>query len=375
MSTQFCPSPFVLPTNDTVGKPIVCKAAIALKPKENLIYDDITVDVPQSGEVRIKIAANALCHTDVFTLSGQDPEGIFPCILGHEAAGVVESVGPGVTSVKPGDSVIPCYQANCHECKFCLHPRTNLCQAVRAWTGNGVMKADNKPRFTYKGKPIYHFMGTSTFSEYTVVHEVSVAKVENTDAPLDKICLLGCGVSTGWGAVWNTAKVHAGATAAVFGLGAVGLAVIEGLKVAGAKRIIGIDTNPGKFELAMGWGATDCLNPTDYEKPIQQVVVDTTDGGVDFSFECIGNVNVMRAALECAHKGWGESVIIGVAGAGKEISTRPFQLVTGRVWRGTAFGGFKSRSDVPKLVDRCMTGELVSSSFLYILILFLTFLC
>lgn len=360
MATDFVPPAFVPPTAETVGKPIVCKAAIALKAKEDLVFDDITVGVPQAGEVRIKVAANALCHTDVFTLSGMDPEGLFPCVLGHEAAGVVESVGPGVTSVKPGDHVIPCYQANCHECKFCLHPRTNLCQAVRAWTGKGVMKADNSSRFTYKGQPVYHFMGTSTFSEYTVLHEVSVAKVEDATAPLDKICLLGCGVSTGWGAVWNTANVQPGAVTAVFGLGAVGLAVVEGLKIAGAKRIIGIDTNPKKFDQAKKWGVTECVNPLDYDKPIQEVIVELTDGGVDFSFECIGNVKVMRAALECCHKGWGESVIIGVAGAGQEIATRPFQLVTGRVWRGTAFGGFKSRRDVPKLVDRCMTGELVS---------------
>lgn len=355
--TTFIPPTFVPPTKETIGKPITCKAAIALEAKKDLIIDEVEVAVPQEGEVRVKIAANALCHTDVYTLSGQDPEGLFPCILGHEAAGIVESVGPGVTSVKPGDSVIPCYQANCHECKFCQHPKTNLCQAVRGWTGRGVMKADDKPRFTYKGKPIFHFMGTSTFSEYTVLHEVSCAKI-NPEAPLDKVCLLGCGVSTGWGAVWNTAKVEKGSTAAVFGLGAVGLAVIEGLKVAGASRIIGIDINEGKFEQAKSWGATECINPKKFDKPIQEIIVEMTEGGVDYSFECIGNVHIMRSALECCHKGWGESVVVGVAGAGQEIATRPFQLVTGRVWRGTAFGGFKSRTQVPGLVDRCMNGEL-----------------
>lgn len=353
----YVPPTFVPPTAATVGKVIRCKAAIALAAKADLVVDEVEVAVPQPGEVRIKVAANALCHTDVYTLSGQDPEGIFPCILGHEAAGVVESVGAGVTSVKPGDHVIPCYQACCGECKFCKHPKTNLCQAVRGWTGRGVMKADNKPRFTYKGQPIFHFMGTSTFSEYTVVHEVSVAKIDKA-APMDKVCLLGCGVSTGWGAVWNTCKVHKGATAAVFGLGAVGLAVIEGLKVAGASRIIAIDLNEKKFAAAKAWGATECVNPKSHTKPIQEVLVEMTDGGVDFSFECIGNVQVMRAALECCHKGWGESCIIGVAAAGTEISTRPFQLVTGRVWRGTAFGGFKSRQQVPGLVTRCMSGEL-----------------
>ena len=291
-----------------------------------------------------------------------DPEGLFPCVLGHEAAGVVESVGEGVTSVKPGDAVIPCYQAYCADleaqpCKFCLHPKTNLCQAVRGWTGRGVMKADNKSRFTLAadGTPLLHFMGTSTFSEYTVVHEVSCAKV-NPKAPLDKVCLLGCGVSTGWGAVLNTAKVQPGNTVAVFGLGAVGLACIEAAVEAKAGHIIAVDTNPDKFDVARRWGATDCVNPKDSSTPVQQVIVDLTDGGVDFSFECVGNVEVMRAALECCHKGWGESVIVGVAAAGQEIKTRPFQLVTGRVWRGTAFGGYKSRIAVPQLVEKYLSG-------------------
>eukprot|EP01023_Acetabularia_acetabulum_P009112 TRINITY_DN14028_c0_g2_i1.p1 TRINITY_DN14028_c0_g2~~TRINITY_DN14028_c0_g2_i1.p1 ORF type:complete len:463 (-),score=91.50 TRINITY_DN14028_c0_g2_i1:292-1560(-) len=330
-----------------------CKAAIAWGPKQDLEIKTVTVGPPGPGEVRIKIVATALCHTDAYTLGGEDPEGLFPCILGHEAAGVVESVGEGVTSVKPGDHVIPCYQAYCGECKFCASKKTNLCGSVRQWTGRGVMKSDDKSRFTCDGKPIYHFMGTSTFSEYTVVHEQSVAVV-NKDAPLDKICLLGCGVATGLGAVENTAKVESGATGAVFGLGAVGLAVIDGLKIAGASRIIAVDTNSQKKNQAMEWGATDFVNPLDYQKPIQQVLVEMTDGGLDYTFECVGNVNVMRAALEACHKGWGTSVVIGVAGAGKEISTRPFQLVTGRVWKGTAFGGYRSRIDVPELVNKYM---------------------
>lgn len=341
----------------TVGQPIECKAAIAWEAKKPLDVRTVTVAPPQAGEVRIKIVATALCHTDAYTLSGCDPEGLFPCILGHEAAGVVESVGPDVTSVAPGDHVIPCYQAFCGACKFCGSGKTNLCGSVRAWTGKGIMKANEQSRFRCEGKPIYHFMGTSTFSEYTVLHAVSVAKI-NPQAPLDKVGLLGCGVATGLGAVWNTAKVEAGATVAVFGLGAVGLAVIEGAVIAKAGRIIAVDTNPEKFELAKKWGATDVVNPKDSEKPIQDVIVELTDGGVDYSFECVGNVQVMRSALECCHKGWGESVIIGVAASGQEISTRPFQLVTGRVWRGTAFGGFKSRVDVPILVEKYMAGEI-----------------
>jgi len=259
--------------------------------------------------------------------------------------------------VQVGDHVIPCYQAYCGECKFCKSPKSNLCVHVRAFTGKGVMKNDGKSRFSYQGKPIYHFMGTSTFSEYTVLHAVSVAKIPKS-APLDLSCLLGCGVSTGWGAVWNTAKVEPGSTCAVFGLGAVGLAVIEACKIAGASRIFAIDINPEKFEAAKQWGATECLNPKDYDKPIQSVIVEKTEWGVDYSFEAIGNVQVMRSALECCHRGWGESIIIGVAASGQEISTRPFQLVTGRVWKGTAFGGWKSRVDVPKLCERCTSGEL-----------------
>lgn len=341
--------------------PIQCKAAIAWAPNQPLEITDVIVEPPKAGEVRIKITHTALCHTDAYTLDGLDPEGLFPCILGHEASGIVESIGEGVTSLSPGDHVIPCYQAYCGECAFCKHPKSNLCVSVRAFTGRGVMKADDSVRFhTAKDNtPIYHFMGTSTFAEYTVLHEVSVAKVPK-EAPLDKICLLGCGVSTGWGAVYNTAQVQPGTSVAVFGLGAVGLAVIEAAKRAGASRIFAIDTNSDKFKSAQEWGATDCINPKDHpDKPIQQVLIDMSpDGwGIDYTFECIGNVEVMRAALECAHRGWGESIVIGVAAAGKEIATRPFQLVTGRTWKGTAFGGYKSRLQVPDLVDMYMRGE------------------
>lgn len=347
----------------TAGKPIDCKAAIAWDSKKKLEVTTVTVSPPGPGEVRVKIVATALCHTDAYTLDGLDPEGLFPCILGHEAAGVVESVGEGVTSVKPGDHVIPCYQAYCGDCKFCKHPESNLCISVRAFTGKGVMKSDGKPRFHKDGKPIYHFMGTSTFSEYTVVHEQSVALIDK-QAPLEKVCLLGCGVSTGWGAVFNTAKVQPGTTVAVFGLGAVGLAVIEAAKRAGAARIIAVDINSSKFASAKEFGATECVNPRDYDKPIQQVLVEMTEWGCDYTFECIGNVQVMRAALESAHRGWGQSVIIGVAAAGQEISTRPFQLVTGRVWKGTAFGGYKSRVQVPELVHDYMDGKTLLDKYI-----------
>ena len=348
----------------TAGQPISCKAAVAMAAKEPLQFVDVIVAPPQNFEVRVKIAFAALCRTDAYTLGGLDPEGLFPCILGHEASGVVESVGEGVTHVKPGDHVVPCYQAFCGCCKFCLSERTNLCVAVRAFTGKGIMKNDSKPRFSLQdGTPIYHFMGTSTFSEYTVLHGVSVAKI-NPTAPLEKMCLLGCGVSTGWGAVWNTAKVEPGSTAAVFGLGAVGLAVIEGLVKAGASRIIAVDINPKKFELAKRWGATDCLNPKDHEESIQSIICGMTEWGVDYSFECVGNVHLMRSALECTHRGWGESIIIGVAASGQEIKTRPFNLVIGRVWRGTAFGGWKSRKDVPLLADRVTSGELKSEEYI-----------
>lgn len=347
----------------TKGKPIQAKAAIAWDSKKPLEVTTVTVDPPGPGEVRVKVVATALCHTDAYTLDGLDPEGLFPCILGHEAAGVVESVGDGVTSVQPGDHVIPCYQAYCGECKFCKHPESNLCISVRAFTGKGVMKSDGKPRFHKDGKPIYHFMGTSTFAEYTVVHEQSVALIDKA-APLEKVCLLGCGVSTGWGAVFNTAKVQPGTTVAVFGLGAVGLAVIEAAKRAGAARIIAVDINTAKFDSAKDFGATECVNPRDFDKPIQQVIVDMTEWGCDYTFECIGNTSVMRAALECAHRGWGQSVIIGVAAAGQEISTRPFQLVTGRQWKGTAFGGYKSRVQVPELVNQYMSGETLLDKYI-----------
>ena len=332
------------------------RAAVAFGPGKPLEIVEIDVAPPKKGEVLVKIT-----HTDAFTLSGDDPEGVFPAVLGHEGAGIVIEVGEGVTSVKPGDHVIPLYTAECGECKFCKSGKTNLCSSVRATQGKGLMP-DGTSRFSYNGEPIYHYMGTSTFSEYTVVAEVSLAKI-NPDAPHEKVCLLGCGVTTGIGAVHNTAKVKEGDTVAVFGLGGIGLAVVQGARQAKAGRIIAIDTNPAKFELAKQMGATDCVNPKDFDKPIQEVIVDMTDGGVEFSFECIGNVNVMRAALECCHKGWGESVIIGVAGAGQEISTRPFQLVTGRVWRGSAFGGVKGRSQLPGMVEQSMRGEIQLDPF------------
>jgi len=341
---------------DTACKEITCKAAVAFEPNKPLQLVDVQVAPPQKGEVRVKIVATALCHTDQYTLDGLDPEGKFPCILGHEAAGIVESVGEGVTSVKPGDHVIPCYQAYCGDCKYCKRPHINLCTSVRNWTGVGVMKTDDKPRFSYKGEPIFHFMGTSTFSEYTVLHEQSVALISKA-APLNRVCLLGCGVATGWGAVLNTAKVEEGSTVAVFGLGAVGLACIEGAVMAKAARIIAVDINETKFVAAEKWGATECLNPTGFDKPIQAVIAEMTEGGLDYSFEATGNVEVMRAALECTARGWGVSTVIGVAAGGKEIATRPFQLITGRTWKGTAFGGYKSRIDVPELVEKYMRKE------------------
>ncbi|WGL16143.1 S-(hydroxymethyl)glutathione dehydrogenase/class III alcohol dehydrogenase [Microbulbifer bruguierae] len=344
------------------AEPIKCKAAVAWKAGAPLSIEEVEVAPPKAGEVRIKLMATGVCHTDAFTLSGDDPEGVFPAILGHEGGGIVESVGEGVTSVAVGDHVIPLYTPECGECKFCTSGKTNLCQKIRATQGQGLMP-DGTTRFSINGEPIYHYMGTSTFSEYTVLPEISVAKV-NKDAPLEEICLLGCGVTTGMGAVANTAKVEEGATVAVFGLGGIGLATIIGARLAKAGRIIAIDINESKFELAKKLGATDCINPKNYDKPIQDVIVELTDGGVDYSFECIGNVNVMRSALECCHKGWGESVIIGVAGAGQEISTRPFQLVTGRVWRGTAFGGVKGRSQLPGYVDRYLAGEFKLDDFI-----------
>jgi S-(hydroxymethyl)glutathione dehydrogenase / alcohol dehydrogenase len=338
------------------------RAAVAFASGKPLEIVEIDVAPPKAGEVLVKITHTGVCHTDAFTLSGDDPEGIFPAVLGHEGGGIVVEVGEGVTTLKPGDHVIPLYTAECGKCKFCLSGKTNLCQAVRATQGKGLMP-DGTTRFSYQGKPIYHYMGTSTFSEYTVVPEISLAKID-PQAPLEKVCLLGCGVTTGIGAVHNTAKVEPGATVAVFGLGGIGLAVIQGAVQAKAGRILAIDTNPAKFELAREMGATDCINPKDSDKPIQDVIVALTDGGVDYSFECIGNVDVMRAALECCHKGWGESIIIGVAGAGKEIRTRPFQLVTGRVWRGSAFGGVKGRSQLPGMVLQAMRGEIHLDPFI-----------
>jgi S-(hydroxymethyl)glutathione dehydrogenase/alcohol dehydrogenase len=342
----------------TAGKSINCKAAVAWQAGKDLSVETIEVAPPKPTEVRIKLKATGVCHTDAFTLSGADPEGIFPVILGHEGGGIVESVGSEVTSVKAGDHVIPLYIPECRKCKFCLSGRTNLCQAVRVSQGKGLMP-DLTSRFSSKGKSILHYMGCSTFSEYTVVNEINVAKVDQS-APLDKVCLLGCGITTGVGAVINTSKVKPGSTVAVFGLGGVGLSCVQGAQMALASRILVVDTNPEKFKIAKKFGATDFVNPNDLPKGKSVVdhIVDITDGGVDYSFECIGNTKTMRQALECAHKGWGESCIIGVAGAGQEICTRPFQLVTGRVWRGTAFGGTKGRTELPGMVRNYMNGRL-----------------
>ncbi|TZF90642.1 S-(hydroxymethyl)glutathione dehydrogenase/class III alcohol dehydrogenase [Cognatilysobacter lacus] len=338
------------------------RAAVAFAAGEPLQIVEIDVEPPRAGEVLVRIVATGVCHTDAFTLSGEDPEGIFPAVLGHEGGGIVVEVGAGVTSLQAGDHVIPLYTAECRACKFCLSGKTNLCQAVRATQGRGLMP-DGTTRFSYQGQPIHHYMGTSTFSEYTVVPEISLARI-TPEAPLEKVCLLGCGVTTGIGAVHNTAKVQPGNTVAVFGLGGIGLAVIQGAVQAGASRILAVDINASKFELARSMGATDCVNPRENDRPIQEVIVEMTDGGVDFSFECIGNVDVMRSALECCHKGWGESVIIGVAGAGQEIRTRPFQLVTGRVWRGSAFGGVKGRTQLPGMVEQAMRGEIDLDPFI-----------
>lgn len=337
------------------------RAAVAFEPGKPLQIVEIDVAPPRAGEVLLRITHTGVCHTDAFTLSGDDPEGVFPAVLGHEGAGVVVQAGEGVTSVQPGDHVIPLYTAECRQCLFCKSGKTNLCTAVRATQGKGLMP-DGSTRFSYQGQPVYHYMGCSTFSEYTVVAEVSLAKI-NPAANPEQVCLLGCGVTTGLGAVKNTAKVQPGDSVAVFGLGGIGLAVIQGAKLAKAGRIIAIDTNPAKFELARTFGATDCVNPKDHAQPIQQVIIEMTGWGVDHSFECIGNVQVMRAALECAHRGWGQSVIIGVAGAGQEISTRPFQLVTGRRWLGSAFGGVKGRSELPGMVEQAMKGEIELAPF------------
>ncbi|MBA4742080.1 MAG: S-(hydroxymethyl)glutathione dehydrogenase/class III alcohol dehydrogenase [Azoarcus sp.] len=341
---------------------IKSRAAVAWEAGKPLEITEIDVAAPKQGEVLVRIVASGVCHTDAFTLSGADPEGIFPSVLGHEGGGIVEAIGPGVSSVAVGDHVIPLYTPECRTCKFCTSGKTNLCQAIRATQGKGLMP-DGTSRFSLDGKPIHHYMGTSTFSEYTVLPEIALAKI-NKEAPLEKVCLLGCGVTTGIGAVLNTAKVEPGATVAVFGLGGIGLAAIIGAVMAKASRVIAIDINADKFEIARQLGATDCVNPNDFDAPIQQVIVDMTDGGVDYSFECIGNTQVMRAALECCHKGWGESVIIGVAGAGEEISTRPFQLVTGRVWRGSAFGGVRGRTELPRYVEQAQKGEIPLDTFI-----------
>ncbi len=341
---------------------IKSKAAIAWGPGQPLSIEEVDVMPPKAGEVLVRIVATGVCHTDAFTLSGDDPEGIFPVILGHEGGGIVEQLGEGVTSVAVGDHVIPLYTPECGECSYCTSGKTNLCQKIRETQGKGLMP-DGTTRFYKDGQPIYHYMGCSTFSEYTVLPEISLAKV-NPEAPLEKVCLLGCGVTTGMGAVVNTANVEEGATVAIFGIGGIGLAAIIGATMAKASRIIAIDINESKFDLAKKLGATDCINPKLYDKPIQDVIIELTDGGVDYSFECIGNVNTMRSALECCHKGWGESVIVGVAGAGQEISTRPFQLVTGRVWKGTAFGGVKGRTELPEYVNRYMAGEFELDDFI-----------
>ena len=331
------------------------RAAVAFGAGKPLEICDVDLQGPKAFEVMIEVKATGICHTDAFTLSGDDPEGEFPAILGHEGAGIVVEVGPGVTSVKPGDHVIPLYTPECRQCEYCLNPKTNLCQAIRETQGKGMMP-DHTSRFSLDGTPLLHYMGCSTFSNFTVLPEIAVAKVRE-DAPFDKICYIGCGVTTGIGAVAFTMKVEAGATVAVFGLGGIGLNVIQGAKMVGASRIIGVDMNPSKEALGRQFGMTDFVNPKDHENLVD-ALVQMTGGGVDYSFECIGNVNVMRDALECTHKGWGQSCIIGVAGAGKEIATRPFQLVTGRSWHGTAFGGARGRTDVPKIVDWYMEGRI-----------------
>ena len=333
------------------------RAAVAWEAGKPLDVTTVRLDGPRGGEVLVEVMATGICHTDAFTLSGADPEGIFPAVLGHEGAGVVREVGAGVTSVKPGDHVIPLYTPECRECEYCLNPKTNLCQKIRSTQGAGLMP-DGTSRLSAGGETIHHYMGTSTFANFTVLPEIAVAKVRE-DAPFDKICYIGCGVTTGIGAVINTAKVEPGSTVAVFGLGGIGLNVIQGARMVGADRIIGVDINPGKVELARRFGMTDFVNPKEIgEDKVVQAIVDLTNGGVDYSFECIGNTTLMRQALECCHKGWGESTIIGVAPAGAEISTRPFQLVTGRVWRGSAFGGARGRTDVPRIVDWYMDGKI-----------------
>ena len=332
------------------------RAAVAFEKAKPLEIVEVDLEGPKQGEVLVEIKATGICHTDEFTLSGADPEGLFPTILGHEGAGIVVEVGPGVKSLKKGDHVIPLYTPECRECEYCLNPKTNLCQKIRATQGQGLMP-DGTSRFSHKGKMLRHYMGTSTFSNFTVLPEIALAKIR-IDAPFDKVCYVGCGVTTGIGAVINTAKVEAGANCVVFGLGGIGLNVLQGLRLVGARMIVGVDLNPEREAWGKRFGMTHFLNPSKVEGDLVKHLVDLTGGGADYSFECIGNVKVMRMALECAHKGWGQSIIIGVAGSGQEISTRPFQLVTGRSWRGTAFGGARGRTDVPKIVDWYMEGKI-----------------
>src|SRR5476651_1746660 len=337
------------------------RAAVAIAAGKPLVVTTVQLEGPREGEVMVEIKATGVCHTDEFTLSGADPEGLFPAILGHEGAGVVVDVGPGVTTLKQDDHVIPLYTPECRQCKFCLSRKTNLCQAIRSTQGRGLMP-DATSRFSLDGKPLFHYMGTSTFSNYIVVPEIALAKIRS-DAPFDKVCYIGCGVTTGVGAVLFSAKVEAGANVAVFGLGGIGLNVIQGARMVGADKIIGIDINPARQEMARKFGMTHFINPKEHANVVD-AIVQLTDGGADYSFECIGNTTTMRQALECCHKGWGQSIIIGVAGAGQEISTRPFQLVTGRVWKGTAFGGARGRTDVPRVVDWYMSGKIALNDFI-----------
>src|SRR5215510_11533360 len=336
-------------------------AAICWEPRRPLEVDQVDLEGPKAGECLVRLAATGVCHTDAYTMSGRDPSGLFPAVLGHEGAGVVEEVGPGVSSLAVGDHVIPLFIPECRQCRFCLSQRTNLCGALLETQGRGLMP-DGTSRLSHRGKPLHHYMGTSTFARYTVVPEIALVKIRK-DAPLDKVCLLGCGITTGIGSVLNVAKVEAGATVAVFGLGGVGLSVVQGAVLAGAERIIGIDTNPRKFALARSFGATDVLDPAT-TADIVAAIVELTDGGVDYSFECIGNVDVMGQALACTHKGWGQSIVIGVAGAGEEIHARPFLLVTGRRWRGAAFGGTRGRTQLPRYVDWYMNGRLKVDEFI-----------
>jgi len=345
----------------TEGKVITCLAAVAWEAKQPLAIEEVEVDPPKAHEVRVKVLASGVCHTDAYTMSGEDSEGVFPVILGHEGGGIVESVGEGVTGFKAGDHVIPLYIPQCRDCKFCHSKKTNLCQRVRSTQGKGLMP-DGTTRFRCKGKEVFHYMGTSTFSQYTVVADISLCKV-NEKASLDKVCLLGCGIPTGYGAAINTAGVEPGTNCAVWGLGAVGLAAIMGCRAAGATMVIAVDINPDKFKIAKEFGATHCLNPKELSVPVEEEIINMTDGGCDYTFECIGNVRTMHAALVACHKGWGQSVIIGVAGKGQEISCRPFLLVTGRVWKGTAFGGYKSVDAVPVLVEDYLKGKIIIDKF------------